>query len=129
MLLSTADAARATGGAATLAVATVSDATRGVNGYRFTVTAADRTVVVVPVNWGAGWTATANGHQLTLVRGNYNQIVVQVPAGTTHVSLQYRTPGFSSGAAITVVSLVLLLLVPVVRRRLGRHAIARGDAA
>ena len=128
VLLSAADAARATGGAATLAVATVSDATRGVNGYRFTVTAADRTVVVVPVNWGAGWTATANGHQLTLVRGNYNQIVVQVPAGTTHVSLQYRTPGFSSGAAITVVSLVLLLLVPVVRRRLGRDTIAGGDA-
>ncbi|MCO5329442.1 MAG: hypothetical protein M9961_05125 [Ilumatobacteraceae bacterium] len=102
--------------------ATVTDASRGPNGYRFTVDAPGATLVVVPVNWGTGWSATADGHDLHVLRGNYEQLVLVVPAGTSRVDLHFRSPGFVAGAAVSGASVAVAVLVPVGRRRRRRRA-------
>lgn len=103
-----------------LRVATVADATRGANGYRFTTDAEADTLVVVPVNWGAGWTARAGDRELPLVRANDNQLVVRIPAGRSEVALEYRAPGLRPGAVIsglTGVVVVAAFAVSAGRRR------------
>jgi hypothetical protein len=100
--------------------AAVSNASRSANGYEFTVTADARTLVVVPVNWSSGWAATGNGEELRLLRGNFVQVVLEIPAGTTEVSLRYRSPGFTAGlvvSSVTIVALSAAAIVLWVRRR------------
>lgn len=99
-----------------VAPATVSDVSRGPNGYRFTVQTAEPTLVVVPVNWSDGWAATVGDRQLPLVRGNYNQVVLAVPAGTTDVHLRYTSPGFTAGLWVSLLTVVVVVGVPVARR-------------
>lgn len=129
VLLSSGDAARlapADGGP--LAPVEVADAHRGTNGYRFTTTAAASTLVVVPVNWGPGWSARADGRSLPLVRGNYNQIVLEVPPGTSEIDLRFRPPGLSPGALVsgTTLTVVAAALVVGAARRRGTTRSASG---
>lgn len=105
-----------------LPYATVSDASREPNGYRFTVTADAPTLVVVPVNWADGWSATTGDHDLRILRGNYEQLVLVVPAGTTRIDLRYRSPGFVAGAAVSGAAIAVAVLVPVVGGRRRRRA-------
>ena len=79
-------------------------------------------VLVLSENYYPGWTATNGSAPLTVSRVNYNLIGVSLPAGTQHVELSFRDPGYDRGKAITFGALavaVLLLIVGVVvdRRR------------
>lgn len=114
VLLSAADARRlkVTGGT-DLAEATITDAGRSANGYEFTATADEPTLVVVPVNWDASWVATIDGREVEPARGNYRQLVLAVPAGSSRVVLLFRAEGFREGVAISAVSWLVLLAVPV----------------
>ncbi len=116
VLLSARDAASVSGSEGALPTSTIDHATRDSNGYRFDVSATGPTLVVVPVNWGAGWSATADGHSLRIMRANYGQIVVAIPAGSSRVSLQYRTPGLSVGTLLSIATLLVVLTVPLARR-------------
>jgi uncharacterized membrane protein YfhO len=72
------------------------------------------------VNWSSGWAATGNGEELRLLRGNFVQVVLEIPAGTTEVSLRYRSPGFTAGlvvSSVTIVALSAAAIVLWVRRR------------
>lgn len=116
------------GSNATIAVATVSDAGRSANGYRFTVTADNGTVVVVPVNWDDSWVATIDGIEVEPVRGNYRQLVLPVPSGTSQVELQFRAAGFDTGLTISAVGWLAMLAVPAGQltiRRARRRSLAR----
>jgi len=67
-----------------------------------------------------GWTATVDGKEVDLVRGNHAFASVWVPAGVHLVELTYNAPGLQAGIAVSAVSIVVacaLLLVPAVRRR------------
>jgi Bacterial membrane protein YfhO len=94
----------------TLPVAAIADARRTTNGYRFTASAAAETLVVVPVNWSAGWSASIDGREAAVRRGNYNQLVIRVPAGASRVSLDFRPPGLTAGVMITMVTVCALII-------------------
>ena len=68
----------------------------------------------------SGWTATVNGEEAQIHRGNLFMRVLPVPAGDVEVRMTYRTPGLDRGMWVTwlcVVVLVALLGWSLVRRR------------
>jgi len=64
-------------------------------------------LLVLAVNWDAGWQGTVGKRSTPVLRGNYNQIVVAVPAGTSQVRLRYRPVGFIAGLAVSALSLAI----------------------
>ncbi len=133
VLLSADDAADLTPAAgAALAPVEITDASRGTNGYRFTATTTASTLAVIPVNWGPGWSARAHGRSLPLVRGNYNQIVLEVPPGTSEIDLRFRPPGLTAGALVSGTTIAVVagaLATGAIRRRRPRPAPSPGMMA
>jgi len=78
-------------------------------------------LLVVADTWMPGWTATVDGHDAAVERGNHAQRVVALPeAGRHEVVLTYRAPGFRLGWLITMGSVVVwlgLAGVGLIRRR------------
>ena len=83
----------------------------------------DRTAwLLVPDGWAPGWSATVNGQEAKVLRVNYNQRAVLVPAGSSKVEMSYRSPGLMAGALVsglTVVGCLLALGAGAMRRRSG----------
>jgi hypothetical protein len=65
-----------------------------------------------------GWSAKVNGRPSQIYIANYGFRAVAVPAGNVEVRLSYLPVGFTTGACVSVASLVIaLLLVTTTRRR------------
>ncbi|MBX7247279.1 MAG: YfhO family protein [Candidatus Sumerlaeaceae bacterium] len=76
--------------------------------------------LVISELWYPGWTAKLDGKPVDLIRANGAHSAVAVPAGDHLVTLEYRTPGFAAGAAISGVTwlfAVLALLSGAMPRR------------
>jgi hypothetical protein len=100
--------------------AKVDDVVGGINTATMTVHSNRAGLLVVPENWDPGWSATINGSSVPDMQGNYVQQVIPVPAGTSHVILRYRPPGFEAGGLISIATIALVLVViglEIVRRR------------
>lgn len=82
-------------------------------------------LLVLPVTWDPGWRATVDGAPVPVVRGNYLQRVVPVPAGASRVELRYLPEGFVTGAAVSGLTAIGALGAVVVERtrhrERGRH--------
>lgn len=104
------------------------EASRGINTAHLVVEADRPAWLVIPDGWDAGWTAEVGGTDATVLRGDYYQQAVLVPAGTTEVALTYRPQGWRAGVAIGLISLLTCVTGTAVswrrRRRSGRSAAA-----
>ena len=67
--------------------------------------------------WEGGWSATVNGQPAQIVKVNVGFMAVEVPAGTAEIRFDYRTPGFTAGAAVTAVGFAGLGVYVWVSRR------------
>lgn len=61
----------------------------------------------------SGWTATVNGEPAPIARANVCMRVVAVPAGEVEVRFAYHAPDLVTGAVLTGISLLGLLLLAV----------------
>lgn len=103
----------------------VISATRGVNSARIVVDTDAPAWLLVPDSWSSGWSARVDGEDAAVLRANYVQRAVRVPAGRSEVTMRYRPAGFRVGLAVTALSLlagVAMLapgsrLVAIARRR------------
>jgi hypothetical protein len=77
--------------------------------------------LVIPESYSSGWTATLNGEEVPVVRVNYNQRGIRVPAGTSTIELRYLPPGFRSGAALSALSAAALLALAITGGRRSRR--------
>jgi membrane protein YfhO len=66
--------------------------------------------VLVAENWYPGWGASVDAKPVQPLRGDYSLITVPVPAGATKVELTFRSPLYETGKAISLVSLLVLVL-------------------
>ena len=75
-------------------------------------------IAVLLDSFAPGWTAKVNGAPARIVAANSAFRGVEVPAGHSVVTMQYRTPGLRLGLAISELALVAvaLCLSPVARR-------------
>ena len=77
--------------------------------------------VVLSIVQDGGWSARdAAGRALPLSRANGPFLALKVPAGSTHVRMRYRPPGFVPGAWISGATLVILAAVGASPRRAER---------
>jgi uncharacterized membrane protein YfhO len=59
------------------------------------------------IPYSNGWTAKLNGEKAETIRVNKLFTVLKLEKGRYHVEFKYVSPGFKTGAVITVVSLVI----------------------
>lgn len=86
---------------------------------RFDVDSSRPGMLVVSQAWFPGWEATVAGRRAPVLRVDGLVQGVPVPAGRHNVALRYRAPGLRAGAAISVLTLVLLmgwLVMPLLAR-------------
>lgn len=83
--------------------------------------------LVVPNMWDPGWSAAINGRPAAVLRADYNEQAVAIPAGLSEVMLVYRPVGLRAGVGISVAAAaagVAVLVADTVRRRRRRRAVA-----
>lgn len=88
--------------------------------------------VLVSENWDAEWRATVDGKPASVLRGDGTLITVPVPAGARQVSLDYEGRAYARGRAVTLVSLLVVVLgvvLPPIRRRRRPTAVPKAEAA
>ena len=79
-------------------------------GGRLDVRADGPGVLVVAEGHDPGWSAAVDGAPARVLRVNYAELGVALPAGTHRVTLRYWPRGFSAGLALLAAGLVLLAL-------------------
>ena len=80
-----------------------------------TVTTSAPGLLVVADTWMPGWTATVDGQQASVERGNHAQRVVTLPvAGRHQVILTYQAPGFKIGLRISLIAAGIWLLLSLI---------------
>jgi hypothetical protein len=75
----------------------------------FHVVADHPALLVIPNNYYPGWTAAVNGSSARIYRADWIGMGVLVGAGESTVTMQFTTPGFHTGIALSLVALVLWL--------------------
>jgi hypothetical protein len=119
------DEARRTAGAAGASTEAIGTPARVLsietNSEKYDVDSAAPGWLVIASMWEAGWRARVNGDDADVVRANYNQRAVQIPAGHSRVELEYRPRGLEVGAALTAMTLCApLVLLAFTRARRSR---------
>jgi hypothetical protein len=74
-------------------------------------------VLVLNDAWYSGWSATLDGEPVPVLPANVAVRGVRVPAGAHRVVFSYRTPGRFAGVAVSLGTLVLLVLATLGLRR------------
>jgi hypothetical protein len=88
--------------------------TRDVPGHlRFSLASASPVQLVVREPFANGWSASINGAPGAIVRRADGYQELSLPAGEVEVRLDYRLPGFSTGASISAVSILICLALLV----------------
>ena len=67
-------------------------------------------LVFFSVPWEGGWSATVNGQPAEILKVNVGFMAVRVPAGTSDIRFDYRTPGLGLGALATGGGILLFAL-------------------
>jgi hypothetical protein len=65
--------------------------------------------LVVSENYFPGWRATVNGQPAPVVRADYNLIGVPLPAGASHISLDFTDAAYQKGKIVTLLALLVAL--------------------
>lgn len=86
-------------------------------GFSATAESTAKRLIFFSVPWEGGWSATVNGQPAQIVKVNVGFMAVEVPAGTAEIRFDYRTPGFTAGAAVTAVGFAGLGVYVWVSRR------------
>jgi hypothetical protein len=76
---------------------------------RYQVTADSAEYLVIAETWYPGWSVTVNGKKADLYRTNLAFQAVAVPAGESEITLSYNLRHWRLGAAVTVLSLGIVL--------------------
>jgi hypothetical protein len=83
-------------------------------------TAQERGLAVFVEQYDSGWQATVDGRPARLLRANLIMRALPLEAGTHRIVLEFRTPGLHAGAALSIVSLLVLGVLWLAGRRKAR---------
>ncbi len=79
------------------------------DGGEVVVDAATDSLLVLSHTWAEGWRASVDGRPVPVLRTNGLVLGIAVPAGHHVVRVRFMPPGLIPGAAISLLSLVVLL--------------------
>jgi hypothetical protein len=98
----------------------------GINTLRARVSASGSAWVVVPNVWERGWTARVNGRSVSVLPANYVFQAVRVPAGESHLELEYVPPGLWTGITASAASIGIAVVGLVLMQRRAAERFSRG---
>lgn len=81
-------------------------------------------ILCVSVPYGRGWSAKVDGERRKIFRGNYMFMCLPLTAGYHEIEFCYRTPGLIAGAAISLVSLSVVVGMLVLEGRRKRAGLS-----
>lgn len=76
----------------------------GTNSLTGTVDLSKDKILCVSVPYSKGWTATVDGEEAEILRGNYMFMCIPLTAGHHDIAFHYSSPGLKLGTALTVCS-------------------------
>lgn len=85
-------------------------------GFNAKITTDKERVVFFSVPWEGGWSASVNGKPAELFKVNVGFMAVKVPAGTSSIRFDYKTPGLQVGALASLGGLFLIALYYFITR-------------
>lgn len=74
-------------------------------------------ILCIPITYSKGWKATDNGTSVKIEKVNGMFIGIHLDEGKHQIKLNYITPGLKAGAAVTVFSVIVLILVGRKRKK------------
>lgn len=74
-------------------------------------------ILCIPITYSKGWKATDNGTSVKIEKVNGMFIGIHLGKGKHQIKLNYTTPGLKAGAAVTVLSVIVLILVGRKRKK------------
>ena len=80
---------------------------RDKTGFTASFTAEADRLVFFSVPWDSGWSATVNGEPVEIENVSGGMMAVRVPAGTSEIRFNYRTPGLMAGCLMTLGAFIL----------------------
>lgn len=78
-------------------------------GFTATIDLAKENLVFFSVPWESGWTATVDGVPVDVEKVNVGFMAVLVSAGEHTIRFNYMTPGLSTGAVVTMLSVLVFI--------------------
>lgn len=81
----------------------------GPNRLKLSVDAAGPAWVTVTDAWAPGWTARVDGRPTPLLRANFFQRALKVPAGASSAELRYSPPGLAWGVFLSFMGVALFV--------------------
>lgn len=78
-------------------------------------------LLYLSVPYNEGWTAMVDGEKAELTSGNVLGMALALTAGTHEIVIRYRTPGLKTGAMISCITALVLLVVFVVIPRVKKR--------
>jgi hypothetical protein len=76
------------------------------------------------IAYESGWTVYVDGVKTETVKFKDAMLAVPLTAGSHTIRMVYVPEGYHTGAALTAISIVLLVLVTVLRTQLKKHPIS-----
>lgn len=77
----------------------------------------DTRLLYLSIPFSKGWSAYVDGEKTEIRKANLAYMAIPVDQGTHQIRFCYETPGIRAGAGITAVSLVILIITGIYRRR------------
>ena len=96
-------------------------------GFKAVVERDRENLVFFSVPYDEGWSATVNGKKVEIEKVNAGFMAVLVPAGISKIEFTYTTPGLSSGIAISIFALFILLIYIMIFKFFVKKSPAKPD--
>ena len=96
----------------------------GTNSLTGTVDLSKDKILCVSVPYSKGWSATVDGEEVEILRGNYMFMCLPLTAGHHDIEFHYCSPGIKLGAVVSVVSLCVvagMIMSDRKKRKAGRN--------
>lgn len=90
-------------------------------GFTATITATSDKLLFFSIPWDSGWSATVNGEEVQIENVDAGMMAVRVPAGTSEVRFNYKTPGLVVGILMTFIGFLLWGVYLLLLRRYSRQ--------
>ena len=94
----------------------------GTNSLTGTVDLSRDKILCVSVPYSKGWTATVDGEKAEILKGNYMFMCLPLTEGHHDIEFHYCSPGIRLGAAMSAVSLCIVVGMLVCDRRKKRRS-------
>jgi uncharacterized membrane protein YfhO len=79
-------------------------------------------ILVIAVPYSEGWSATVDGEDYQIFNADIKYMGLDLPAGSHHVTLTYKTPFFTAGVATSVSGIILLAVLNLINRKKSKQS-------